>query len=182
MEKKLLVYPTVEAIEVTIRNLSSWKQEDFEPNFNIYLGLMAGGYVIKPKEGKWFFIRELDSKYEIIEEMVEPIQETAYIWTLSYRPFIMGGNVNQPMCTIVPVLERKNIEGFDFFSFQTPKGTIKICEAQTGAIIASSFEEVFENIEGVPKEVLQGQIDLGKHLAETADKKTNEEFFKSYRY
>jgi hypothetical protein len=110
------------------------------------------------------------------------MEDTAKIWTRSYRPFIMGGNVNQPMCTVVPVLERKNIEGFDFFSFQTPKGTIKVCEAQTGGIIADSFDEVFENIEGVPKEVLQGQIDGAKHLAETADKKTNEEFFKHYRY
>jgi len=106
---------------------------------------------------------------------------TAKIWTLDYMPFRMGGNVEQPIFTIVPVIERRKIKGFDFFAFKTPKGTTIICEGQTGGIIAGSFNELVDNIKGVPKKVLQEQIDGAKHLAARSFERTNEEFFQKYR-
>ena len=107
---------------------------------------------------------------------------TARIWTTIHSPFTMGGNVNRPVFTIVPVLERKKMQGFEFFSFETPKGSIRICECQTGGIIADSFDELKENIKGCTKKELQSQIDGAKSLAEQAKEMSNDEFFSYYRY
>ena len=110
------------------------------------------------------------------------VTETAKIWTNTYRPFVMGGSVNEGIYTIVPIIEKRTINDFDFFSFQTSKGSIRVAESQTGGIIADSFEELIKNIEGCSKEVLQAQIDKAKSLITDMTEKTNEEFFSLYKY
>lgn len=112
----------------------------------------------------------------------EDAEDTARIWTTVYRPFIMGGNVNQPISTIVRVLERREMKGIGFFSFKTAKGTLRVCEAQTGGIIADSFEELEENIADCTEKELRSQIDGAEPLSKPTNGLTNEEFFKEYRY
>ena len=109
-------------------------------------------------------------------------QITAKIWTTELRPFAMGGNPNHPIFTIVPVLERKRMKGIEFFSFTTPPGTLRICEATTGGIIADTWEGLADNIKGVPKAILMSQINVNRPAASQAEELTNEDFFKVYKY
>jgi len=111
-----------------------------------------------------------------------PVGDMEKIWTTEHLPFIMGGNVWQPMYTTVPVVERRKIKGIDFFSFKTPKGTIRVCEGQTGGIIADSFDELIASIKGVPTKTLQAQIDEARPMAATAKPKTQEYFFSKYKF
>jgi len=104
------------------------------------------------------------------------------IWTLLRTPFVMGGPGSAIICTTVDVIERRNINGFDFFSFKTKRGSVKVCEAQTGGIIADSFEQLHSNIAGVSSDTLQKQIDDVKTIAYAAVETTNEEFFRAYTY
>jgi hypothetical protein len=110
----------------------------------------------------------------------KPVMER--IWTVAYRPFIMGGNVNEAISTEVTIIERRMINGFNFFTFKTPRGSIKVCDAQTGGVIADSFEELEKNIEGLSKEFLQSQIDGAKERFPNMREMTNEEFFGMYLY
>jgi len=105
------------------------------------------------------------------------------IWTRAYRPFVMGGNTNEVICTYVHIFEERTINEFDFFSIRTPAGTVKICDAYTGGIIADSFEELERNIKGVKREILQEQLDRAKKAADDdATELTNDEFFRYYKY
>ncbi len=108
--------------------------------------------------------------------------KTKTVWTMLYRPFTMGGNVNTPISTKVPVLEVKQIRGFTFFRFKTKLGTSKIAEDQTGGIIAGSFKELKKNLKGCTKKELQAQIDGASGDAKKAKKLTYDEFFEEYNY
>lgn len=104
------------------------------------------------------------------------------IWTILFSPFTMGGNVNQPISTEVEVLEIKTIRSFKFFSFITPKGSIRICDGVTGGIIAQSWEELKANMKGATSKVLNEQIAQAREVAKDCREVSNEEFFKSYKY
>ena len=118
----------------------------------------------------------------VATERQDPVEDTAKIWTRLHLPFRMGGDVNEPVCTNVPVSERKNLGGFEFFSFLTPKGSTFVCEAQTGGIVAGSFDELKENMQGCTQELLQEQINSSRHLGEQAREMSSEEFFSYFRY
>ena len=109
-------------------------------------------------------------------------KDKAKVWTIMHTPFVMGGNVNSPIFTSVPVVERKTMKGIEFFSFKTPKGSIRVCEAQTGGIIADSFDELKANIKGCTTKQLQKQIDEAKSTFKNAKKLSNKEFFAHYNY
>ena len=94
----------------------------------------------------------------------------------------MGGQTDTPISTVVPIIEQRTINGFDFFSFKTPSGSLKICEATTGGIIADSFDDIEKSINDVPVEILLKQINDARPLAAKASSQTNEEFFSLYKY
>lgn len=114
------------------------------------------------------------------KETVIKSENIATIWTMGYFPFTMGGNVNRPISTEVKIIETKKLKGINFFSFKTPKGTLKVCEAKTGGIIADDFEDLKANIKGCSQTFLQKQIKDAK--PEYIKYMTNEEFFSMYKY
>ena len=77
------------------------------------------------------------------------------IWTMGYFPFTMGGRVNAPMLTEVDVIEEKSVgKGIKAFSWKTPKGSIRISESETGAIVGDSFEDVKNDIKETTRSVM----------------------------
>lgn len=103
---------------------------------------------------------------------------------MGYFPFIMGGSVHQPIITEIDPIEEKKIgKGFSAFSFKTPKGTIKIAESITGAIVGDSFKEVIADVKAATKKVMMEQIkEAKKTLAGSCKHFTNEKFFQMYKY
>ncbi len=109
--------------------------------------------------------------------------KTKLVWTQASRPFIMGGNTNAPIATAVKPVQEKNVgKGFAAFSFLTPKGTLRIAESSTGAIIGDTFEGVKKDIKEGSKEVMQKQIADAKVMVKKAVKLEPTEFFKLYNY
>lgn len=107
------------------------------------------------------------------------------IWTMKYSPFIMGGSANHPIITEVGYIEEKKIgKGMKAFSFKTPKGTLKIAESITGAIVGDSFKEVIADVKSASKKVLMEQIEDGKKLLSSGCSRhySNDEFFQVYKY
>ncbi len=106
------------------------------------------------------------------------------IWTIRHRPFVMGGRVDSAVSTEVKIIEEKQIgKGFYGFSFKTPKGTLKIAESITGAIVGDSFEEVISDIKNAPLKIIKQQIeDVKRELKKGCQRLSNQDFFKLYTY
>lgn len=106
------------------------------------------------------------------------------IWTLNYRPFVMGGSVNYPISTDVEPIETREIKGIEFFTFKTPVGTIRLAEGITGAIVAADFDDLLISIETETKETLLHQVNDAKvrYRPEESNHLSNKEFFTHYRY
>ncbi len=105
------------------------------------------------------------------------------IWTYGYSPFTMGGNVNRPIMTEIGYIEEKSIgKGLLAFSFKTPKGTIRIAESETGAIVGESFEEVKKDIMAADKKVIVKQIEDAKKTIEGIPVMDKNEFFQMYKH
>jgi predicted transcriptional regulator len=107
------------------------------------------------------------------------------IWTIGYFPFTIGGRVNAPMTTEIDMIEEKEVGyGVKAFSWKTPKGSIRISESETGAIVGDSFEDVINDIKETTKSIMQKQINDAKELLHSGCSKhmTNEKFFQLYNY
>ncbi len=94
----------------------------------------------------------------------------------------MGGDTWPPAFTLIEPLEIRTINGIEFYSFQTPKGSLPVCEGITGGIVANSFEELEENIWGFSETVLRQQIEREKKAAAKAEEMSNEQFFRYYKF
>lgn len=69
------------------------------------------------------------------------------IWTMIHSAFQMGGVSYHPIKTEVEIIEEKTIgKGVKAFSFKTPRGTIRIAESLTGAIVSNSFEDARKDV------------------------------------
>jgi len=107
------------------------------------------------------------------------------IWTMGYFPFTMGGRVNAPMTTEIDMIEEKEVGyGVKAFSWKTPKGSIRISESETGAIIGDSFEDVMNDIKETTPQMVAKQMNDAKGLLHSgcAKEMTNEKFFQLYNY
>lgn len=111
--------------------------------------------------------------------------EKRFIWTMGHFPFQMGGYVDRPMSTEIEIIEERRIgKGFKAFSFKTPKGTLKIAESITGALVGDSFEAVISDVKGTTKKIIEQQIVDAKNILHERGKhqQSPEEFFKHYKY
>lgn len=105
------------------------------------------------------------------------------IWTMGYFPMQMGGNVHRPISTEVEASELYSAsKGIKLFTFKTPKGTTKVCEAETGAIVGDSLKEVMADIKEAKKSVMVEQIREAHELLKNFKNMTHDEFFKLYNY
>lgn len=97
----------------------------------------------------------------------------------------MGGSVERPIVTEVEIIEEKNIgKGLKGFSFKTPKGSLKICESITGAIVGDTFAEVKKDIKAASIITIRKQIEDAKETLKSGSRQnmTNERFFTFYKY
>lgn len=104
---------------------------------------------------------------------------------MANRPFVMGGDVHYPITTKVEVIEEKPVgKGFKAFSFQTAKGTLRIAESITGAIVGDSFSTVTKDISEGSKAVMNRQIEDAKRILKSTSREdlSNKKFFEMYKY
>lgn len=107
------------------------------------------------------------------------------IWTTEYTPMIMGGSCDHVITTEIGVIEEKAVgKGLRAFSFMTPKGTLRIAESISGAIVGNSFKEVMADIKGTTKKICMQQIGEGQVLLARSSTQhlTKEVFFQHYKY
>lgn len=100
------------------------------------------------------------------------------IWTEAYTPFIMGGDVNAPICTTVEVDEAIDMGcGIQAYLITAPFGKTYVAESVTGAFVGNSIEEVRKNIEDGNEEVMCGQIEQSKVRVKKAHHLSPEDFW-----
>jgi len=82
------------------------------------------------------------------------------IWTAAYRPFIMGGNVNAPIATTYDVVgEPIDLgKGIKVWVIVSPKGTIHIADAETGAFVGDNLDQVKTDVAEADEEVMKQQL------------------------
>ncbi len=104
------------------------------------------------------------------------------IWTEAYTPFIMGGDVNAPICTEVEVGELIDVgSGFYAYEIESPSGDFYVVESETGAFIGTSILEVVIDISEGDPEVMRQQIEAAAERAKQAKPLSNEKFWSMFR-
>ncbi len=89
------------------------------------------------------------------------------VWTEAYRPFMMGGDVNAPICALLEVDGPFDLGGgINGYLATSPTGTIHVAEETTGAFVGMSIDQVREDIAtadpAVIREQLAGAIERAK--------------------
>jgi hypothetical protein len=104
------------------------------------------------------------------------------IWTKDYRPFILGGNVHQPMATEAeasgPFALGKGYEGYVVLS---PLGESFVAESKTGALVGPTLNEVRADIKKAKKSVMKKQIIEAQESVKAARIVDPAEFWKRLR-
>lgn len=101
------------------------------------------------------------------------------VWTRSYRPFIMGGNVNAPVMTEVDAIGPYDLgKGMFGYYIEAPNGRSFIAESITGGIVGHSLEGVRKDVaEGFIDVIIQ-QIGWAKEFAKGCDQISEHEFWR----
>ena len=104
------------------------------------------------------------------------------IWTEAYSPFIMGGDVNQPIATEVEVGEAIDIgHGYKAYVVVSPSGVTHVAEAITGAFIeGSSIEAVKESVSGGDPKLMKQQIEYARTQSAKARTLNPEDFWSKF--
>jgi hypothetical protein len=93
------------------------------------------------------------------------------VWKKSYRPFILGGDVNAMLGVEVQVGEKFDLGGgYEGYLIANPfTGETRVAEATTGAIVADTLEQAREDVKTGDPEVMAEQLALAAKVV--ADKK-----------
>lgn len=113
------------------------------------------------------------------------------IWTLEYRPFVMGGSVWGPMCTDVPLFDEKvgQPEGFargpydigkgrTGYVVNAPNGKTFIAEGETGALVGPDLDSVRADVKQADESIIREQMKIAHRQASLARHVTPEEFWR----
>lgn len=105
------------------------------------------------------------------------------IWTEAYSPFIMGGDVNAPICTEVEAGEPIDVgRGIQAYVIASPRtGKVHIAESTTGAFVGSSIEQVRQDVESADPEVIKQQLASAAERVKHARPLSPEEFWNHFR-
>ena len=104
------------------------------------------------------------------------------IWTLAYRPFVMGGRTNYSAATELEVSDPVTIRepGIKVCESDTPRGK-RVALYPNGAIVGDSIEEVTADLTSAPAPVIEAQLWWAAEEAAKAELMSNEQFFNIYR-
>lgn len=82
------------------------------------------------------------------------------VWTEAYRPWIVGGNCNAPICTTADVGEPMDIgHGMTAFVVVSPRtDDTYVAESTTGAFVGASIREVREDVAAADAAVMRKQL------------------------
>jgi len=104
------------------------------------------------------------------------------IYTLRYTPFIMGGNVWQPVGTLVEADGPHNLgAGYNGFVITAPNGETRIAEAESGAFVGPDLKTVKEDIRVGEPELMKRQVADAKIQSAQAKMIDPDEFWKLYQ-
>lgn len=103
----------------------------------------------------------------------------AKIYTLSYQPFVMGGDVWQPIAATVEVDGPYEIGGgYKAYVAEAPNGKIFVAEEQSGALIGPSLEEVREDVRTGDIDIMKQQVADAIVQSKNAEIIEEEEFWR----
>ena len=90
-----------------------------------------------------------------------PSSSTITIWTLAYRPFIMGGDVHAPVGARVAALGPYDLgKGFEGYVVIDPfTGASAVAEASSGALVGPDLSSVRADIAAADEAVMRRQVE-----------------------
>jgi hypothetical protein len=100
------------------------------------------------------------------------------VFTMRYQPFIMGGNVWQPVCCDVEVEGPYELGlGYKGYVVTAPNGKTFVAEASTGAFVGPDVKSVKNDIETGDQELMKKQVSEAAVLSKKASEVSAEEFW-----
>ena len=91
------------------------------------------------------------------------------VWTRSYRPFILGGDVNAPVASMVEAQGPFPLgKGYKGYLIVAPNGKTWVAESTTGALVGPTLDEVRADIKAAKPSVMKAQIEDAKIQVEKA--------------
>lgn len=104
------------------------------------------------------------------------------IWTVGYRPFIMGGNVNAPVCIETEATGPFDLgKGWKGYVVVAPSGKTFVAESITGAIVGSTIEEVRADVATAAESIMIRQIEDAKKRAAEAEAVSADVFWRQLK-
>ncbi len=104
------------------------------------------------------------------------------IWTRGYRPFILGGDVNHPVCCDVEAEGPFRLgKGYWGYIVLKPSGEQVVAESTTGAVVGPSLAAVRRDIKTAEVSLMRDQIAESGVKARSAVKLPAAQFWKMMR-
>lgn len=101
------------------------------------------------------------------------------IWTQAYRPFLMGGDVNAPICCELNVEGHYDLgKGYYGCLVISPSGKTYVVEAITGGIVGRRIKDVRYDVEVADTSVIAQQIEDAKLKSQMAEPVSEKEFWR----
>ena len=105
--------------------------------------------------------------------------KTMEIYTATYNPFILGGDVHQFIKTNVPVGEPKDLgKGYSAYLVTAPNGAVYVVEATTGALLGTDISQVLEDVAQEDPAIMENQLSKSKLDFDKAKLIQPDEFWK----
>ncbi len=113
---------------------------------------------------------------------MKPIVQKKWVFTLGYFPFIMGGDVWQPMKTEVDCKGPYDVgRGYGVYVITAPNGRKFIAEMETGAFVGPSLQKVRSDVKRGDSKLMTEQIVEAKSMLQRAMTVTAEEFWRKLK-
>lgn len=104
------------------------------------------------------------------------------IWTVAYRPFVMGGNVYATIYCEVEVTGPHDLgKGYQGYMATSPSGETFVVESTTGAIVGPTLEEVRADVAAADKTVMDEQIANAAEQFKEAERVSPDYFWRFLR-
>jgi hypothetical protein len=105
------------------------------------------------------------------------------IWVPCYRPFMMGGNVRQPIATKVEAEGPFDLgKGFEGYLVVNPRsGKMHVACAISGGLVGSSIKEVRDDIAAGELKMMKAQVAKAKAVGDEAENLTPDMFWSLWK-
>ena len=106
-------------------------------------------------------------------------RKTLLVWTAGYNPWVMGGDVHAPVGTELEVGEKIDLgKGYFGYLVVSPiSGNTHVAEAETGAFVGDSINDVRKDIEEADEKMMAEQIAAARERLKKVRRFSKEEFW-----